>query len=180
MIIKCSECKKEISDKAATCIGCGAPIAATTNLCTHPSITNDYLIFDAMDEGLKKQTEFTPMASETVIFDSELGSYIKSSINVDTGEISLTDRRIVFCGKLGTYIKILALGPIALLGSRNIPKIHFQFILKEIIHIELGRHGFAKTFFATTREGKKYKFQVRDYEKWITALSTIGIHVKKK
>ncbi len=27
-LVKCSECGKEISDRAKTCIGCGAPIAA--------------------------------------------------------------------------------------------------------------------------------------------------------
>ena len=29
-LIKCSECGREISDKAEACPGCGAPIAATT------------------------------------------------------------------------------------------------------------------------------------------------------
>lgn len=28
-LVKCNECKKEISDKAVTCIHCGAPLAAS-------------------------------------------------------------------------------------------------------------------------------------------------------
>jgi hypothetical protein len=28
-LIKCKECEKEISDKAATCPGCGAPVATS-------------------------------------------------------------------------------------------------------------------------------------------------------
>ena len=30
-LIKCSECGKEVSDKAASCPNCGAPIKALTN-----------------------------------------------------------------------------------------------------------------------------------------------------
>lgn len=36
-LIKCSECGKEISDKAAACIGCGAPIAIA--VAVEPSTT---------------------------------------------------------------------------------------------------------------------------------------------
>lgn len=68
-------------------------------------------------------------------------------------------------------------GGLALLGAGKAPKIHFQLILKDIAHIELGKHGFAKTFFATAKDVKKYKFQVRNYEKWAVALSSVGIQV---
>ena len=30
-LIKCGECAKEVSDKAATCPGCGAPIGSVTS-----------------------------------------------------------------------------------------------------------------------------------------------------
>jgi peptidoglycan/LPS O-acetylase OafA/YrhL len=43
-IIKCSECGRAVSDKAAACIGCGAPLAPVAtpsafNLVPKPSIT---------------------------------------------------------------------------------------------------------------------------------------------
>jgi hypothetical protein len=43
-IIKCSECGRAVSDRAAACIGCGAPIAtppspSAFNLVPKPSIT---------------------------------------------------------------------------------------------------------------------------------------------
>ncbi|GAO21879.1 hypothetical protein ALISP_1699 [Alicycliphilus sp. B1] len=182
-LIKCSECGKEISDKAATCIGCGAPVVATatSDVPAHhfhsTSSRNDAA--DTLDEDLRSQTAFIPRAWETVIVDNELGSYIKSAINVDTGDISLTNRRIVFCGKMGAYAKLAVFGGLAVLGAGKAPKIHFQIILKDIDKIELGKHGFAKTFIATTKEGKTYKFQVRKYDKWVAALSTAGIRVQE-
>lgn len=44
-LIKCVECGKEISDKAAACLGCGAPIAGATpptisiNPTSHANVT---------------------------------------------------------------------------------------------------------------------------------------------
>ncbi len=43
-LVKCSECGKEVSDKAAACPGCGAPIAATSpavslNPASHAHVT---------------------------------------------------------------------------------------------------------------------------------------------
>jgi hypothetical protein len=43
-IIKCSECGRAVSDRAAACVGCGAPIApppspSAFNLVPQPSIT---------------------------------------------------------------------------------------------------------------------------------------------
>ena len=37
-MIKCSECGKDISDKAAACIGCGAPIATTATVESSPAV----------------------------------------------------------------------------------------------------------------------------------------------
>lgn len=178
-LIKCGECGKQISEKAATCIGCGAPVATTATPHALPSSINDAAAFDSLDDDLRSQTEFIPRAWETVIFENELGSYIKSAINVDTGDISLTDRRIVFCGKMGTYAKLAVFGGLAFLGAGKAPKIHFQLILKDIAHIELGTHGFAKAFLATAKDGKKYKFGVRSYERWVAALTGIGIQIHK-
>ncbi len=178
-LIKCGECGKEISDRAATCIGCGAPIAAAVTPNALQSSVNDAAAFDSLDDDLRSQTEFIPRAWETIIFDNELGSYMKNAFNVDTGNISLTDRRIVFCGKIGTYAMLAVFGALALLAAGKAPKIHFQLILQDIAHIELGRHGFTKIFVATAKDGKKYKFLVRNYEKWISALSDVGIHVHK-
>jgi hypothetical protein len=131
-LIKCSECGKEISDKATTCIGCGTPTVAAETSHTQPAASNNDLAFDKLDDDLRCQTKFIPRAWETVIFDNELGTYIKSALNVDTGDISLTDRRIVFCGKMGTYAKLAILGSLAFLGAGKAPKIHFQIILKDI------------------------------------------------
>lgn len=39
-LIKCSECGKEISDKAAACIGCGAPIAAVEAVAISPTASS--------------------------------------------------------------------------------------------------------------------------------------------
>lgn len=38
-LIACSECSKEISDKAATCPGCGAPVAAQPAQEPEPVVT---------------------------------------------------------------------------------------------------------------------------------------------
>ena len=35
-LIKCSECGREISDKAAACVGCGAPVQATPSKVNEP------------------------------------------------------------------------------------------------------------------------------------------------
>jgi hypothetical protein len=175
-LIKCSECGKEISDKATSCIGCGAPVVAASQ--PIPTSSGDAESCDKLDADLREQQMFFPRSWETVIFDKELGSYIKSALNVDTGDITLTDRRIVFCGKMGSYTKLAILGGLAAFTDAFKPKIHFQIILKDITKLELGKHGFAKTFFATTKDGKQYKFQVRKYDKWIDYLTGAGIKVE--
>jgi hypothetical protein len=40
-LIKCAECGKEVSEKAAACPGCGAPIAAAPSPQTLPAQTPD-------------------------------------------------------------------------------------------------------------------------------------------
>lgn len=178
-IIKCDECGKEISDKSASCVHCGAPLSLKAISSQDPSQSpdGDEVAFADLDDDLRSQTNFLPRAWEAIIIEKSLGTYIKSAINVDCGDIYLTNRRIVFCGSMGPIAKLAVLGGLALLGSGKPPKIHFQLLLRDISRLEVGKHGFAKTFFATTKYSKEYKFQVNDYDKWTSAIKANGVLV---
>jgi len=52
-LIKCGECGKEISDRAATYIGCGAPVAATATPHALPASANDAAVFNSLDDDLR-------------------------------------------------------------------------------------------------------------------------------
>lgn len=173
-LVKCEECGKEISDKATTCVSCGAPVPSTNPKSSNPDSDEH---FAKLDDDLRDQKEFLPRAWETII-DEEMGAYIKSAINVDVGKITLTNRRIVFCGEMGTYTKLAVFGALAFLGAGKPPKIHFQIILDDLAKLEIVKHGFAKAFLATTKDGKKYKFQAGNMSSsWIDVFSNAGITV---
>lgn len=60
-LIKCSECGKEISDKAAACVNCGCPVSASVAKATQASGI-DPLIQELFEFGSKK----TSAASEAI------------------------------------------------------------------------------------------------------------------
>jgi len=181
-IIKCDECGKDVSDKSASCVHCGAPISKVITSIKEPiqSLDNDEVTFAHLDDELRMQTNFLPRSWEIMVIDKSMGTYIKSAINVDCGHIYLTNRRIVFCGQMGSIAKLAILGGLYFLTAAKPPKIHFQLLFRDILQLKVGKHGFAKTFIALTKNSKEYKFQVNDYDKWINAISANGVVVDFK
>lgn len=176
-LVKCGECGKEISDKSAACVSCGAPVT-TINQTQPISDSNEH--FAKLDDDLRAEKEFFPHAWESIIAEAT-GAYIKSAINVDVGKITLTNRRVVFCGDMGTYTKLAIFGALALLGAGKAPKIHFQVILDDLAKLEIVKHGFSKAYLATTKDGKKFKFQVGNMsDSWIDVFSNAGITVHQQ
>lgn len=123
------------------------------------------------------QKNFLPRSWEKIIYNNELASYIKSAINVDPGNITLTDHRIVFCGKMGGMLKYAALGPFSLLNSPALPKIHFQIVLEDIKSIEILKHGFTEVFLICTNNGQSFKFGVRNTTAWMLKLREAGLSI---
>jgi len=149
-----------------------------TNIQDTVSLDSQEAASQNLDGDLRAQTEFFPRSWEKIEIYEELGSYIKSSLNVDVGKVSLTNRRIVFCGEIGAYMKLAAFGALTFLQKPKAPKIHFQVLLADILSIQIGKHGFSKVFVVTDKLNKTYKFQVRDYSKWERVLSSYGVEVQ--
>jgi len=73
-MIKCSECGKDISDKASVCIGCGAPILSASS--DTGSVSIDALSGDANSVG-KINHEDSNLESAKKIASDKVGSAIK-------------------------------------------------------------------------------------------------------
>lgn len=71
-MIKCSECGKDVSDKAAACIGCGAPLL-TAQLATQPSAPSTSIftsIGDLNGDGKVDYEDFKIAAARAKVFAS--------------------------------------------------------------------------------------------------------------
>lgn len=72
-LIKCSECGKEISDKAATCIHCGCPIEATNN----NSKENEKIVEDKGTNGIDENNMLDEVEISNVTVDSDYLNKVK-------------------------------------------------------------------------------------------------------
>lgn len=136
-MIKCPDCGREISDKAAACVGCGCPITQST------------------------------IAAETREADKPEVVLMKGLCNkcgkfsVQNGSGMLTNHRFVYMKhSLG---KIFAIGALANLTQGDF---EFDIPLNEITGIQDGRHGFSKTIIIQTTDGQQYEFYINNREEW--------------
>ena len=77
-LINCSECGKEISNKAEVCVNCGNPISLLES--NNKIISNDELQFPALPEDLKIGNQITNWGG-----DALLNGYYDSEINIVDG-----------------------------------------------------------------------------------------------
>lgn len=96
-LIKCAECGKEISDKAAACVHCGCPISvsvqASSNSSNSPRVLN--VDFDAVlygtDNEKTSQKVFVPGLARNVEFEINNNTQVGESIKVTLKEGSKYD-----------------------------------------------------------------------------------------
>jgi hypothetical protein len=75
-LIECDECGKDVSDKAASCPGCGNPIATPDSILDIPPSSSTQ---DTSDEGIP---DFTPLMRNEGVWKKyeEKSSYIKQGL----------------------------------------------------------------------------------------------------
>lgn len=136
-MIKCPDCGREISDKAAACVGCGCPVTQST------------------------------IAAETREADKPEVVLMKGLCNkcgkfsVQNGSAMLTNHRFVYMKH--SLTKTLAIGVFVNLTQGDF---EFDIPLDKIASIEDGRHGISKTLVITTIGGEKYNFYFNNREEW--------------
>ena len=80
-LIKCSECGREISDKAATCPGCGAPVSIATTTAVAPAAVS-------FSEGVFKSTK--SMLIDVAVKAIQSTRYKVDQVNEGAGIIAFT------------------------------------------------------------------------------------------
>jgi len=88
-LINCSECGKEISNKAEVCVNCGNPISLLES--NNKIISNDKLQFPVLPEDLKIGNQITNWGG-----DALLNGYYDSEINIVDG-ISQGEVSVLLC-----------------------------------------------------------------------------------
>jgi hypothetical protein len=168
-LVCCKECNAKISDQANSCPHCGFPM----------NVQPEKQDIRIADIELMQQKEFRPLLEkgEVVLIEDKWGGYIKSFFNVDPGKLYLINQRIVFCGEFGKLAMLAALPVLAVMSAKAFPKIHFQILLTDISEAGTVKHGFNKLLEIYSNTGKKHKFQIKDLEKWKSALTEKNIPV---
>lgn len=137
-IIKCPECGREISDKAAACVGCGFPI----NPAAQATI--------AMREAEKPEIVLMKGLC------NKCGGFA-----VQNGSGMLTNHRFVYMKH--SMGKIFAIGVFVNLTQGDF---EFDIPLNEISSIGTGKHGMSKTIVLCTKDGTRHEFYVNNQEEW--------------
>lgn len=166
----CYECGKEISDLAASCPNCGAPMQVKN--------ASSPCLAEISDDEIVAQKRFRVTPSETVLLH-ERGAYIKWAVNTESGWMTLTNRRIVFSDPLIANMMKLAISVVyyaATVPGKD-PKIVYQALLSDIAEIRIGRHGFAKSLLGKLKSGGKFKLLPESIEQWRTELGKLGVPI---
>lgn len=138
-LINCPECKKEISNKAASCPNCGCPIHTVQP-----------------QEIVNRESE-----KPEIVLMQGLCNHVKNALLVKNGNGMLTNHRFIYLKH--SLIKILVVGALV-----NLTKGSFEFDipLDNISSIEDGRQGISKTIVINTKDGKRYNFYFTNREEW--------------
>lgn len=92
-LIKCDECGKEVSDKAATCPNCGAPIASKQNSNTQPTIKITPVGSDSKNKT--KTSNDSVIVESPSMFCPKCGNKNISYQRELTGSIGASTNRVV-------------------------------------------------------------------------------------
>ena len=135
-MIKCPECGREISDRAAACPGCGCPISSTTGTADREANKPETILM----EGLCNQC---------------VGMRVKN------GSAILTNHRFVYLKH--SIAKLAAMGVLANLTKGSY---EYEIPLGDISRVEDSRHGISKTITIITTTGESYEFYMTKREEW--------------
>jgi len=163
--VKCPECKKEVSDKAVVCPGCGFPVeyANETALYTGAVTFTNANLNDAAAALMGNRV------------GGEIGHRIASRAMDNLGRNGhgvLTDKRFVF-GSSGPLKKIKDGSIVDLAGYRARGDIYFDIPLADILSFNKGKQGFSTLFALETNDGE-YKFALlfkSQYPGWEAAFN---------
>jgi len=120
-------------------------------------------------------TQFTLSAGEQIVFETNWGSWLKSTIQVTAGRVVLTNQRLVFCdtGYTGygiIYIIIQFVTPAT--------RLVWEVPLGDIASVSRQRHGLASKYVVSCSGGPTYTVQVGTGDsKWKEGLASRGITV---
>ena len=104
----------------------------------------------------------------------DTASYVKGKLNVASGKLTLTDRRLVFeqSSVIASAFGLLGALVLAPLLPR---KVVMDLPLGQVASFSRGQYGLNKNVvMITARDGKEYRFAAK-FESWVPVLSMAGI-----
>ena len=124
---------------------------------------------------MTSDTDFCLGIDEAILYECKWGSYIKTALQVSSGRVVLTNRRLLFCdtGYWGYGLMLLA---VQLFSPQThivweVPLVSIQGVAKK-------RHGFATKYIVSLKDGGEYALLVgTGAEQWTAGLASQGIAV---